>query len=57
MESIKKDINKGKIKVGFGLRPISIDQLKIIADLGLVMPPKTSYIYPKLRSGVTIFEF
>ena len=57
MESIKKDINEGKIKVGFGLRPISIDQLKIIADLGLVMPPKTSYIYPKLRSGVTIFEF
>jgi len=37
--------------------PITVDEMKAIADEGLTMPPKSTYIEPKLRSGVTIYEF
>jgi uncharacterized protein (DUF1015 family) len=37
--------------------PVSIEELKQIADDGLKMPPKSTFIEPKLRSGVTIYEF
>jgi uncharacterized protein (DUF1015 family) len=37
--------------------PISISQMKQIANEGLSMPPKSTYIKPKLRSGLTIYEF
>ena len=40
-----------------GMIPATIDQMKAIADDGLKMPPKSTYIEPKLRSGVTIYEF
>lgn len=53
---IKDEVDSGKYKVGFGLFPISIGQLKLIADANLAMPPKSTYIEPKLRTGLTIFE-
>ena len=53
---IKDEVDSGKYEVGFGLFPISIDQLKLIADANLAMPPKSTYIEPKLRTGLTIFE-
>jgi uncharacterized protein (DUF1015 family) len=37
--------------------PITIEEMKEIADEKLIMPPKTSYIEPKLRSGLTMYEF
>jgi uncharacterized protein (DUF1015 family) len=55
--TIKSKVDSGAFEVGFGLVPITIDQLKSIADEGLTMPPKSTYIEPKLRSGVTIYEF
>jgi uncharacterized protein (DUF1015 family) len=56
MQWIKKNVDNSKYAVGFGLNPIKIDQLKSIANAQLVMPPKSTYIYPKLRSGITIYE-
>ncbi len=53
---MKDDIDKGKFAVGFSLVPITISEIKAIADAGLVMPPKSTYIEPKLRSGLTIYE-
>ncbi len=53
---IKSEVDTGKYEVGFGLFPISIDQLKLVADNNLTMPPKSTYIEPKLRTGLTIFE-
>ncbi len=50
-------IDSGAFQVGFGMVPASIEVLKQIADDGLKMPPKSTYIQPKLRSGVTIYEF
>ncbi|MEX0996409.1 MAG: DUF1015 domain-containing protein [Flavobacteriaceae bacterium] len=57
MPFIKAKVDSGEYKVGFGLKPATIDQLKHIADQGLKMPPKSTYIEPKLRSGITIYEF
>ncbi len=57
MAYVKSVIDQGEYKVGFGMLPPEIEDIKNIADEGLVMPPKTTYIEPKLRSGVTIYEF
>ena len=55
--NIKSAIDKKEFVVGFGLVPISINEIKTIADEGLTMPPKSTFIEPKLRSGITIYEF
>jgi uncharacterized protein (DUF1015 family) len=55
--NIKSRIDNGEFTVGFGMVPATIEQIKQIADDGLKMPPKSTYIEPKLRSGVTIYEY
>lgn len=55
--SVKTNVDNGDFKVSFGMFPISIDQMIEIADAKLKMPPKTSFIEPKLRSGLTMYEF
>ncbi|MGJ5642071.1 DUF1015 domain-containing protein [Formosa sp. S-31] len=54
---IKNQIDQGHFKVGFGMLPATVEEMKKIADEGLQMPPKSTYIEPKLRSGITIYEF
>lgn len=54
---LKEQVQKGTFKVAFGLFPVSIEQLKNVANEGLKMPPKSTYILPKLRSGMLIYEF
>lgn len=54
---MKDSIDCGDFTVGFGMLPITIEEIKAVADAGLVMPPKSTYIEPKLRSGLTIYEF
>ncbi len=56
-KALKKAVESGKADVAFRLFPISIEQLKLIADTNNVMPPKSTWIEPKLRSGLTIYEF
>ncbi len=55
--NMKESIDSGLFTVGFGMVPVSMDEMKQIADDGLKMPPKSTFIEPKLRSGVTIYEF
>jgi len=55
-KQLKKTVSSGAFKVGFGLFPVSIEQLKAVVNEDLRMPPKSTYIEPKLRSGLTIFE-
>ena len=57
MRWIKDEIDRQNYAVGFGLKPVTVNQLKAIADAAMAMPPKSTYIYPKLRSGSTIYEF
>ena len=57
MITIKSSVDSGKFEVGFGMCPSNVEQMKQIADEGLKMPPKSTYILPKLRSGITIYEY
>ena len=52
---IKNKIDSGEYAVAFILKPIPILALKEVADNNLSMPPKSTYIEPKLRSGLTIY--
>ena len=53
---MKDEVDKGTFSVGFSLMPITMNEIKTIADAGLTMPPKSTYIEPKLRSGLAIYE-
>lgn len=53
---LKNVVDTGKFVVGFGMYAISAEELKSIADHNLTMPPKSTFIEPKLRSALTIFE-
>ena len=57
MVTIKSSVDSGEFKVGFGMCPSNVEQMKQIADQGLTMPPKSTYILPKLRSAITIYEY
>jgi len=53
---IKNKIDSGEYEVAFILKPIPISALKEVADNNRFMPPKSTYIEPKLRSGLTIYS-
>ena len=55
--NVKSQVDSGDFAVGFGMVPVNVEEMKQIADDGLKMPPKSTFIEPKLRSGVTIYEF
>ena len=54
LEELRKLVDKGEMEVAFALYPVSMKQLMDIADNGLIMPPKTTWFEPKLRSGLVI---
>jgi len=49
-------VDKGKAAVAFHLHPVSFAELKAVADSGGTMPPKSTWIEPKLRSGLTVYS-
>ena len=53
---LKKRVDSGEMKVALALYPVSMKQLIDIADSGNIMPPKTTWFEPKLRSGLIIHE-
>jgi uncharacterized protein (DUF1015 family) len=53
---IKQKIDQGEFEVGFILFPSNIKEIKDLADANLIMPPKSTYIEPKFRSGLVIYE-
>jgi uncharacterized protein (DUF1015 family) len=54
LDELKKRVDSGEMKVAFALYPVSMKQLIAIADTGNIMPPKTTWFEPKLRSGLVI---
>lgn len=54
LDELKKRVDSGEMKVAFALYPVSMDQLITIADSGNIMPPKSTWFEPKLRSGLVI---
>jgi len=53
---LQKRVDSGEMKVAFALYPVSMKQLMDIADTGNIMPPKTTWFEPKLRSGLVIHK-
>lgn len=54
LEELERLVNSGKAEVAFALYPTSIGQLFAVADAGEVMPPKSTWFEPKLRSGLLV---
>jgi uncharacterized protein (DUF1015 family) len=54
--TIKELIDDRLYTVGFTLFPASIEEIKALADNNQIMPPKSTYIEPKLRSGLVVYE-
>ena len=54
LRELKKRVDSGDMKVAFALYPVSMNQLITIADSGNIMPPKSTWFEPKLRSGLVI---
>jgi len=51
---LERRVDSGEMQVAFALYPVSMEQLMNIADSGNIMPPKTTWFEPKLRSGLAI---
>ncbi len=56
ISTIKELVDEGEFEVGFMLFPSDICEIKTLADNNLIMPPKSTYIEPKFRSGLLIYE-
>lgn len=54
LKELKKRVDSGEMKVAFALYAVSMDQLLNISDTNNIMPPKTTWFEPKLRSGLVI---
>ena len=54
--TIKEVIDEGEFEIGFMLFPTDISEIKNLADNNLIMPPKSTYIDPKFRSGLVVYE-
>ena len=51
---LQRRVDSGEMEVAFALYPVSMKQLMDIADTGNIMPPKTTWFAPKLRSGLIV---
>lgn len=56
MGELERRVNSGEMTVAFSMYPTSIEQLMNIADNGRIMPPKSTWFEPKLRSGLFIHK-
>lgn len=53
---VKNKIDQGEFEIGFIMFPSNISEIKALADANLIMPPKSTYIEPKFRSGLVVYE-
>ncbi|MDE6098752.1 MAG: DUF1015 domain-containing protein [Muribaculaceae bacterium] len=56
LEELSRRVDSGEMAAALALYPVSMDQLIRIADTGNIMPPKTTWFEPKLRSGLVIHK-
>lgn len=54
LEELERRVDSGEMEVAFAMYPVSMQQLMDIADSGGIMPPKTTWFEPKLRSGLVV---
>jgi uncharacterized protein (DUF1015 family) len=56
LEELERRVNSGEMTVAFALYPASMSELLAVADAGKIMPPKSTWFEPKLRSGLFVHE-
>jgi len=56
LEYLQNKVDQNSYQVAFALHPVTVDQIKKVSDAGLTMPPKSTYVEPKLRSGLTVYK-
>jgi uncharacterized protein (DUF1015 family) len=57
LQELEKRVDSGEMKLAFAIPPVTIEQLMQVADSGRVMPPKSTWFEPKLRSGLFVHRF
>jgi uncharacterized protein (DUF1015 family) len=55
-QELERRVDSGEMAIAFSLYPTSMDQLIAVSDAGAVMPPKSTWFEPKLRSGLFVHE-
>jgi uncharacterized protein (DUF1015 family) len=53
---LERRVDSGEMAIAFSLYPTTLDQLMAVSDAGHVMPPKSTWFEPKLRSGLFVHE-
>jgi len=56
LESTNEAMNSGRIELAFSVAPISVAEVMDVADANLVMPPKSTWVEPKMRSGMLVYS-
>ena len=56
LRELKRRVDSGEMVAAFALYPVTMEQLLTIADAGEIMPPKTTWFEPKLRSGLFVHD-
>ncbi len=54
---LKSRVDSGEFACGFAMLPATMEEIRAVADQNLTMPPKSTYVEPKLRSGFTVYNF
>lgn len=57
VQELENRVNKGEYEVAFSMFPTSIRELMKVADANLIMPPKSTWFEPKLRSGLIVYKY
>ena len=56
-DELERRVNSGEMAIAFSLYPTTVDQLMAVSDAGAIMPPKSTWFEPKLRSGLFVHTF
>lgn len=57
LDELERRVDSGEMKLAFAVPSVTMDQLMAVADSGMVMPPKSTWFEPKLRSGLFVHKF
>lgn len=57
LKELQKRVDSGEYKVAFAMYPTSMEELMKVADANLIMPPKSTWFEPKLRSGLVTYKY
>ncbi len=54
---LKTEVDNGNFTISFGMKPVTMEEIKSVTNQGFTMLPKTTYVEPKIRSAMTIYEW